>query len=98
MEVEGSMWLAQNGNETDDLVRFGLPYHRFYDARFGTNDSARFSEAPPPDHFNYTTREYLGQSYDSDRYLTLTRKGRIVYPKLFLGYPERWRFTPRDFE
>lgn len=98
MEMEGSMWLTQHGNETDDLARFGLPYHRFYDARFGANETGRFSEAQPPSHFNYTTRQYLGQSYDSDRYLTLTRKGRIVYPELFPDYPSRWRFTPRDFE
>jgi len=98
MEFEGSKWLIEHGNATDELARFGITFNRFYHAQFGTRTRDRFSEKTPPSHFNYTTKDRLGQSYRTDHYLTITRKGRIVYPEMFPNYPERWRFTPNDFE
>ncbi|KOX92476.1 hypothetical protein AMS69_14085 [Haloarcula rubripromontorii] len=98
MELEGSAWLMGHGEATENLDRFGITFHRHHDYRNGVQTSDNFDEGTPPSHFNYTTRQYLGSSYDSDHYLTITRKGRITYPELFPGYRDRWRYTPGDFD
>lgn len=98
MELEGTEWLATHGQAADELDRFGLTYARFYHAQYGTNGGVPYTERPPPAHFNYMTNSQLGQSYETDHYLTITRKGRIVYPEVFPNYRDRWRFTPADFD
>lgn len=97
MELEGSAWLMGHGEATDNLDRFGITFHRHHDYRNGVQALDNFDEGTPPNHFNYTRRQYLGSSYESDHYLTITRKGRITYPELFPGYRDRWRYTPGDF-
>ncbi|NHN62504.1 hypothetical protein G9463_04160 [Haloarcula sp. JP-Z28] len=98
MELEGSAWLMGHGEATENLDRFGITFHRHHDYRNGVQTPDNFDEGTPPSHFNYTTRQYLGSSYESDHYLTITRKGRITYPELFPGYRDRWRYTPGDFD
>ena len=98
MEVDGTEWLVAHGHASSDLLEFGMSYRRFFEAEHGLRASKPFNANAPPDHFNYDEQKYLGQSYINDRYLTLTRHGRIVYPEAFPNYPENWRFTPSDFD
>ncbi|WP_276272993.1 hypothetical protein [Haloarcula litorea] len=97
MELEGTQWLLENGNRTENLAVIGIPHQRYHDAEFGVRASNNFTRQPVPAHFNYRNNTYLGASYESDVYLTITRKGRIVYPTVFPDYRSKWRFTPGEF-
>lgn len=97
MEIEGSEWLTEHGTAADGYSEFGVRYWRLYDAQQGTETPMALSLRPLPDHFNYTSHEYLGQSYTNDTYVIITRRGRIVYPEVFPNYPANWRFTPTDY-
>lgn len=101
MELEGSKWLAENEVSVSRTARtqtLGINYNRFEDALYGTQNVTVIDEGQPPAHFNYTARMRLGQSYQNDTYMIITRLGRITYPKKFPDYREFWRFTPRDFD
>jgi hypothetical protein len=101
MEITGSEWVFEHRNEDLLIDEFGVSQERLYDFHYGTDadrQNIRESETGPPDHFNYTTRQYLGESYDSDRYLLLTEFGRVTYPAKFPDYEQYWGFTPEDFD
>lgn len=97
MEVHGSQWIHQHGNHMDTISEFHISYWRFHQAQHGTHSDPTFYGTDPPDRFNYHEVEQYGQTYETDRYLTITELGRIVYPNTFAGYEERWRYTPEDF-
>lgn len=98
MELEGADWLVEHENGANQLLQFGMNYRRFYHAKYGVSAPEPSGGTPPPPHFNYTVYESLGQSFDSDKYMIISRRGRIVYPGVFPDYPDRWRFTPGDYE
>jgi hypothetical protein len=97
-ELEGVEWLS--GNETaSDVYGVGISYSRFYEAQHGkAAEKTLVDQRRPPPHFNYTERQRFGQNYQEDKYLIVTRFGRIVYPSTFPDYRQFWRFTPRDFQ
>ncbi len=100
MELDGMAWTFENRNDEMLVEEFGIDQYRFYDLRYGVENATatvRREGTVPPDHFNYTTYETLGRSYESDHYLVLTRLGRITYPVKFPGYRDQWAFTPADF-
>jgi len=99
MEIDGTMWLTMHANSSNGFTEFGFRYYRTYHSLYGTNGNpfGGASKRPPPPHFNYTTNTFLGQSYSETVYMTITRKGRIVYPGAFENYPEYWRYTPSEF-
>lgn len=98
MEMDGANWLTAYGDDSNGLMTWGMSYRRFYHAQNGVGTPTYDNTSSVPDHFNYTEHEYFGQSLADDRYLIITRQGRIVYPGVFPDYRERWRFTPDDFE
>jgi hypothetical protein len=99
MELEGSQWLMEHRDESvGELLQFGIKWHRFHDAQYGTLTRAPYWGTFPPPHFNYTNRETLGESYATDRYLVITRYGRNLYPATFPNYRDQWKFTPQDFQ
>jgi hypothetical protein len=101
MELDGMEWTFENRNEELLIDEFGIDQYRFYDMRNGletSSETVRRSDTNPPAHFNYTTYETLGRSYESDRYFVLTRLGRITYPAKFPGYRDQWQYTPADFD
>lgn len=97
MNLEGSAWVAEHETAAETLSVFGFDYHRHFEALYGTETAKPFSVRPIPNHFNYTENQYLGQSYTNDTYITISRRGRVIYPNAFPDYSEHWRFTPEDF-
>ena len=100
-EIDGTEWLYENRNEEMLIEERGIRQHRFYHLHYGTQDPSptiRQGGASPPDHFNYTVHDTLGESYDDSRYLMLTELARITYPERFPDYPDQWRFTAADFD
>ena len=51
----------------------------------------------PPDHFNYSNKKMLGESYIEDKYLLLNELSRLLYPKVYSEYSHLWRFNDEDF-
>ena len=98
MEVDGSQWVTEHGEAGSHLIEVDLNYHRHHHAGYGTSTDLPFTWTSAPPHFNYTEYDYLGSSFENDTYLSITEKGRIVYPEVFTDYPENWRYTPEDFE
>jgi hypothetical protein len=97
MEVAGSEWAADHGSTDHQVAGVVLSYHRFHDALYGKITPQPFEYAGVPNHFNYTEHRYLGDSYETDIYLVVNERGRIVYPEVFPDYRENWRYTPEDF-
>jgi hypothetical protein len=101
MEFEGSEWVFEHsGEEGIRVSTLGWSAERYHDARYGVwNETAPqiAAEDGAPAHFNYTRYPYLGDSYQSDTNLGITRLGRIVFPAKFPDYREQWSFTPEDF-
>ncbi|MXR52988.1 hypothetical protein GRX03_15420 [Halovenus sp. WSH3] len=97
MELSGSEWITTHGNTDNQLGGIELSHRRFHHAQNGVDAPLPFSRAVIPARFNYTERPSLGASYSEDAYLTVTRRGRILYPELFPGYRDDWRYTPSDF-
>ncbi len=101
MEIDGSEWFFENREETREISEFGITQYRFHDLHYGvTNRSGAIKTAgtSPPPRFNYTERSTFGASYEADRYLLLTERGRITYPVNFPNYEPYWRFRPADFD
>lgn len=97
MEMAGAEWVAERGNPNSTMSSVGINYGRFHHARYGTAASVPFRPVTAPSHFNYTTRDRVGQSYTEEGYLTVTYRGRIVYPRVFPDYRANWRYTPAEF-
>jgi hypothetical protein len=101
MELDGMEWFFEHRNDDFLIEEFGIRQYRFDHALHGVEGESqmiRRSDTRPPDHFNYTTYDTLGESYADDRYLLLTRLGRVTYPAKFPDYRDQWRFTGDDFE
>jgi hypothetical protein len=98
MEVEGSQWLTEHETGDRELYHFDIEYRRFHHAEHGVSEGLPFWEKFLPPHFNYTTNRYFGQNYDSGKYVMVNRKGRIFYQETFPDYPQRWKYTPQDFQ
>lgn len=100
MEIDGTQWVFDNRNDDLLIDEFGIRQYRFEHLHAGTHDnspSIRRLETQPPDHFGYHEHPFLGERYDEDRYLLITRRGELHYPELFPTYPHFWRYTPEDF-
>lgn len=100
MELDGSEWMFENRNGEREIEEFGIRQYRFHDALYGVpaRDEVRRTDTIAPPHFNYTIRPYYGANYEEDRYLLLTRLGRVTYPSKFPDYRAFWQFTPADFD
>jgi hypothetical protein len=101
MELDGTEWTFAHRNESLLVDEFGIDQYRFEHVHAGFRNGSstvRDEGTVPPDHFNYSTHETLGDSYEADRYLLLTRKGRLTYLTRFPDYRRLWRFYPREFE
>lgn len=101
MERSGSEWLFEHDTGETPIETIGLNQRRQFDAHYGKRASdpvIRRSETAPPPHFNYTEYPRLGESYDRDAYLVVTKLGRITYPRKFPSYRSQWRYTPADFD
>lgn len=99
MEIEGSKWMTENGRTAGAYTQFGINYRRFYEYQNGViSASNRLKRVRLPAHFNYTSYSHLGHSFMNETYLTITQKGRVLYPGVHPKYPENWKFTPEDFQ
>lgn len=98
MELDGVEWTTHHDTVTGETPVFEMGYRRFQDAMYGRSTHDEVWTSSPPNHFNYTEHRQLGQSFETDRSMILTRHGRILYPERYPDYPEYWRFTPADFE
>ncbi|MUV48292.1 hypothetical protein [Haloarcula sp. CBA1122] len=98
MEVEGSEWLTEHETGNRELYHFDIEYRRFHHAEHGVSEELSFWEVFLPPHFNYTTSQYFGQNYGSDKYVMINRKGRIFYQETYPDYPQRWKYTSQDFQ
>ena len=103
MEIEGADWFLDNRNQDlyiDDIKV--LPY-RFADALLGKETEKKNIMwagvwTYPPDHFNYSNKIMLGESYEADKYLMLNELSKLLYPEVYPEYPRLWRFNDEDFD
>jgi len=102
-ELEGSEWYVEHRSEFVGLSEFGIDVHRYRDAiygreSYGDDEVVTSDTAAIPAHFNYTTHDTLGASYEEDRYMVLTRAGRIFYENLYPDYRQYWKYEESDFQ
>lgn len=97
MELQGTVWVTEHGTNNTGMREHGMSYNRHHNAQYGKLVPPPYEPANVPDHFTYETNESVGQSYEEDQYLIITRRGRILYPEIFPDYRENWRLTPGDF-
>jgi hypothetical protein len=51
-----------------------------------------------PVHFGYDKFDSFGASLTEDRYLTLNKRARMLYPEVLSKYPSVWKWTPQDLK
>ena len=102
-EIEGMEWLLDNRDPGLLIDELGTSQYRIYSAEPRPEVSGRNVrqfETQPPDHFAYDNASALDQPPETtgqQRYLAVTRLGRIRNPEFFPNYRPFWRHTPDDF-
>ena len=102
-ELEGSEWYVEHRSRFVRLSEFGIDVHRYRDAIYGRESYGKrrvvtSDTATIPPHFGYTERDTLGAGYERDRYMVLTRAGRIFYENLYPDYRQFWKYEQSDFQ
>lgn len=103
-ELEGADWTLEFREPDNPTIQYGINLRRFRDALYGTAGYTKDEVIPasttvgPPPHFNYTEHDTLGASYEEDRYMIITRSGRIFYEEMYPDYREFWQFNDGDYE
>lgn len=102
-ELDGADWTLEFRESDNPTIQYGINLRRYRDALYGTAGYTEDKVIPasttvgPPPHFNYTERDTLGASYEEDRYMLITRSGRIFYEEMYPDYREFWQFDDGDF-
>ncbi len=98
-DISSAEWYLDNELQSTPLLESGTTMYRFEHALAGSDSNTVQREGTfPPDRFNYTNHDTLGDSYDIDQYLVVTERGKQFYPNSYPGYEDSWRFQPADFE
>lgn len=96
MDIDGMKWILDVRNTDIATTSIMSPMYRFADGILGRNGhNINHYEPTIPDHFNYTTYKYLGESYVKDRYAVITLFDRIIYTTVWKVVG---RFDKDDFE
>ena len=94
-------WFFDSRNEEMLIQELGITQKRFHDAIFGRtipSKNVRYGKTTRPvDHFEYINKTSLGDYYEDQRYLLISRLGRLLYPEVHTKYKKHWKFTPADF-
>lgn len=97
MTVSGVAWFSEYRNSEYSEITILTPTYRFADSILGF-DASRDSFGsydPIPNHFNYSQFDYLGASYDEDKYALITKLDTVLYDTVWKPVG---RFTKNDFE
>ena len=104
MEMNGMEWLLDYSDEEILIDDLSFEQYRFTYALMGPNAAKGVKNIRswsavhhPPRHFNYTQNRMLGQSYQEDRYLVITKLCRESAHRIFPEYSDKWSFNPNDF-
>lgn len=106
-EYIGMETFFENRDDNFYIYEYGISQLRFNYAIYGTADvnnnmskvnrkKLRYA-VNPVDHFGYDNYTSMGMYYNETSYLLINDLGRMLYPKLYPGYNDKWRFTPEDF-
>jgi len=98
-DVSGMTWIIENKDVSILHANTISSISRFADAILGSRASKLREDinknAPnAPDHFGYDKNPFLGNYYNSDRYLTTTQLDTIIYSTV---YKSVGRFNNSDF-
>jgi len=79
----------------------GISASRMKDGLYGNSKKLSniiyYKKPSIPHHFNYTSLSFFGDYYSEPVYVVISMRFRIMYPKNFPEYPEKWRFNQTDF-
>lgn len=100
MDMHGFRWIISNKNDSiksKDFAEVMSPPYRYTDAIVGHEKRLEVlgKRSPKiPDHFNYNLYRTVGESFEEDKYLVLTKFDKIVYDTV---WDEVGRFSSDDF-
>ncbi|MDH7511202.1 MAG: hypothetical protein QHH04_09215 [Methanolinea sp.] len=104
-EFFGITTFYQYRDDNIQILEYGLSQDRLYDAIYGRDYPRKniyyaniVNQLLPPDHFNYNINNTLGINYQDTKYFIFTNQGKFFYQNMYPEFPEKWRFTPSDFE
>ncbi|MFC1977602.1 hypothetical protein ACFLWS_04990 [Chloroflexota bacterium] len=103
MEITGWTWLITYSDKDIFIDEHFTEQVRFRGLIFGgevvdTENirlSAAFVGGKP--HFNYNHNPILGQSYEVDRYLFLSKRSKELIFTVYPEYSAQWAYSPEDF-
>lgn len=103
MELDGVSWFLDYSDEEIYTEGICFPQWELTHAMKGfiaANEmrNVRYSGRWLPAHFGYTENRMLGQSYQEDRYLGITKMGREYLSKVYPEYSDQWSYNDNDFE
>lgn len=104
-EYSGMITFYENRDDSFQILEYGLSQDRLYDAIYGRDYPRKnvyynreYFKLVPPDHFNYCFNNTLGTAYQDTKYFIFTNQGIYFGQTVYPEFPEKWRFTPADFE
>lgn len=84
------------------VIDHGISLMRFNHFLYGkTTTPYQFTPIPLdqiPNHYGYTESNNFGSHYDQDHYFFLTKEFVGFYPNMFPEFPDKWRYTDKDFQ
>lgn len=99
MDINGATWLLDYKNLSIGCAGIMSPVFRLADGILGQDSASdRVDIEDPasiPDHFNYTCKTYLGNSYTEDKYSLITKFDTVIYNTIWKAIG---RFNTKDFE
>ncbi len=103
MELIGMEWMFEHRNHNLTIEELqGTSQYRFYSAIYGDRDYGKnirykMNQIVDP-HFGYDDNDTLGDQYEANAYLVISKINRIRYQELYPGWEEAQFFTNEDFK
>ena len=107
-EINGMETFYLYDNNSSRILDLGISQYRFLAYIYGEQaDSygqdihignlSNTSRTNPIDHFGFNNTTTITQFYNGSVYLLINDIAIENYPQIYPNYPDKWRFTPQDF-
>ncbi|HII94285.1 MAG TPA: hypothetical protein HA367_00870 [Candidatus Methanofastidiosum sp.] len=105
MELHAVGWLNKCSNKFVPITSLNFEPYRLSFALVGRSHVNEIGnlrgwwhpDFRPPEHFNYNSVSFFGESISYDYYLSISTLARQIYQRVYPEYSHTWPYSPSDF-